>query len=188
MTLSFAPKRSLDRLSDERLGAKLRLTENRRVLFNPSTYVYVYIYIYFFFLMENVYCNAPFFLILLFLLFETYYGLLARSDQLISSSVATYSSFSFMSFKSPLNEVIIGKDLGMISASSTPPIQRLPASGTGSEGTSSGIVRVWPSRETDGLREQSNQYTITKVRNQYPNRSSATLKLFSEALNNEIIH
>ena len=129
-----------------------------------------------------------FFLILLFLLFETYYGLPARSGQLISSSVATYSSFSFMSFKSPLNEVIIGKDLGMISVSSTPPIQRLPASGTGSEGTSSVIVRVWPSRETDGLREQSNQYTITKVRNQYPNHSSATLKLFSEALNNEIIH
>ena len=37
-------------LSDERLGAKLRVTENRCVLFNPSTYVcmciYVYIYIY----------------------------------------------------------------------------------------------------------------------------------------------
>ena len=33
-------------LSDERLGAKLRVTENRCVLFNSLTYVYVYMYIY----------------------------------------------------------------------------------------------------------------------------------------------
>ena len=33
-------------LSDERLGAKLRVTENRRVIFNRSTYVYIYIYIF----------------------------------------------------------------------------------------------------------------------------------------------
>ena len=34
-------------LSDERLGAELRVTENRFVLFNYLTYVYkVYIYIY----------------------------------------------------------------------------------------------------------------------------------------------
>ena len=54
VTLSFAPKRSSDRtlfyllnkvLSDERLGAKLRVTENRCVIFNRSTYVYIYIYI-----------------------------------------------------------------------------------------------------------------------------------------------
>ena len=46
-TLSFAPKRSSDRtLSDERLGAKLRVTENRCVIFNRSTYVYICIYIY----------------------------------------------------------------------------------------------------------------------------------------------
>ena len=32
-------------LSDERLGAKLRVTENRCVLFNLSIYVYIYIYI-----------------------------------------------------------------------------------------------------------------------------------------------
>ena len=31
-------------LSDERLGAKLRVTENRCVLFNSLTYVYIYIY------------------------------------------------------------------------------------------------------------------------------------------------
>ena len=49
VTLSFAPKRSSDRvLSDERLGAKLRVTENRCVIFNPPTYVYIYIYIYIF--------------------------------------------------------------------------------------------------------------------------------------------
>ena len=35
-------------LSDERLGAKLRVTENRCVIFNRSTHVYVYIYIYIF--------------------------------------------------------------------------------------------------------------------------------------------
>ena len=34
-------------LSDEHLGAKLRVTENRCVLFNSLTYVYRYIYIYF---------------------------------------------------------------------------------------------------------------------------------------------
>ena len=33
-------------LSDERLGAKVRVTENRCVLFNSLTYVYIYIYIY----------------------------------------------------------------------------------------------------------------------------------------------
>ena len=33
-------------LSDERLGAKLRVTENRCVIFNRSTHVYIYIYIY----------------------------------------------------------------------------------------------------------------------------------------------
>ena len=33
-------------LSDERSGAKLRVTENRCVLFNSLTYVYIYIYIY----------------------------------------------------------------------------------------------------------------------------------------------
>ena len=33
-------------LSDERLGAKLRVIENRCVLFNSLTYVYIYIYIY----------------------------------------------------------------------------------------------------------------------------------------------
>ena len=33
-------------LSDERLGAKLRVTENRCVTLNRSTYVYIYIYIY----------------------------------------------------------------------------------------------------------------------------------------------
>ena len=33
-------------LSDERLGAKLRVTENRCVIFNRSTYVYIYIFIY----------------------------------------------------------------------------------------------------------------------------------------------
>ena len=32
--------------SDERLGAKLRVTENRCVLFNSLTYIYIYIYIY----------------------------------------------------------------------------------------------------------------------------------------------
>ena len=35
-------------LSDERLGAKLRVTENRCVIFNRSTYVYIYLYIYIF--------------------------------------------------------------------------------------------------------------------------------------------
>ena len=49
VTLSFALKHSSDRtvclkvLSDERLGAKLRVTENRCVIFNPPTYVYIYI-------------------------------------------------------------------------------------------------------------------------------------------------
>ena len=38
VTLSFAPKRSS---ADERLGAKLRVTENRCVIFNPPTYVYI---------------------------------------------------------------------------------------------------------------------------------------------------
>ena len=33
-------------MSDERLGAKLRVTENRCVIFNRSSYVYIYIYIY----------------------------------------------------------------------------------------------------------------------------------------------
>ena len=33
-------------LSDERLGTKLRVTENRCVLSNSLTYVYIYIYIY----------------------------------------------------------------------------------------------------------------------------------------------
>ena len=33
-------------LSDERLGAKLRVTENLRVLFDSFTYIYIYIYIY----------------------------------------------------------------------------------------------------------------------------------------------
>ena len=45
MTLTFAPKRSSDRtliLSDERLGAKLRVIENRCVLFNPSSYILLY--------------------------------------------------------------------------------------------------------------------------------------------------
>ena len=28
-------------MSDERLGAKLRVTENRCVIFNPPTYVYL---------------------------------------------------------------------------------------------------------------------------------------------------
>ena len=32
-------------LSDERLGAKLRVTENRCVLFNSLTCVYIYIYV-----------------------------------------------------------------------------------------------------------------------------------------------
>ena len=50
VTLSFAPKRSSDRteqkvLSDERLGAKLRVTENRCFLFDSFTYIYIYIYI-----------------------------------------------------------------------------------------------------------------------------------------------
>ena len=52
MTLSFAPKRSSDRtffsekvLSDERSGAKLRVTENRCVPFNSLIYVYIYKYI-----------------------------------------------------------------------------------------------------------------------------------------------
>ena len=35
-------------LSDERLGAKLRVTENRCVLFDSFTYIYIYIYIFFF--------------------------------------------------------------------------------------------------------------------------------------------
>ena len=46
VTLSFAPKRSSDRtvgqakvLSDERLGAKLRVTENQCVLFDSFTYI-----------------------------------------------------------------------------------------------------------------------------------------------------
>ena len=32
-------------LSDERLGARLRVTENQCVLFNSLTYVYIYIYV-----------------------------------------------------------------------------------------------------------------------------------------------
>ena len=36
----------IHKLSDECLGAKLRVTENRCVIFNRSTYVYIYIYIY----------------------------------------------------------------------------------------------------------------------------------------------
>ena len=36
-----------DELSDERLDAKLRATENPCVLFNSLTYVYIYIYIFF---------------------------------------------------------------------------------------------------------------------------------------------
>ena len=32
-------------MSDERLGAKLRVTENRCVIFNPPTYVCIHIYI-----------------------------------------------------------------------------------------------------------------------------------------------
>ena len=49
MPLSFTPKRSSDRtdrkrvLSDECLGAKLRVTENRCVLFNSLTYVYKHV-------------------------------------------------------------------------------------------------------------------------------------------------
>ena len=31
-------------LSDERLGAKLRVTENRSVIFNRSTYVYIHLF------------------------------------------------------------------------------------------------------------------------------------------------
>ena len=33
-------------LSDKRLGAKLRVTENRYVLLYSLTYIYIYIYIY----------------------------------------------------------------------------------------------------------------------------------------------
>ena len=33
-------------LSDERLGAKVRVTENRCVLFDSFTYIYIYTYIY----------------------------------------------------------------------------------------------------------------------------------------------
>ena len=43
VTLSFTPKHSSDRKkvpSDERLGAKLRVTENRCVLFDSFTYIY----------------------------------------------------------------------------------------------------------------------------------------------------
>ena len=39
VTLSFV-------LSDERLGAKLRVTENRCILFDSFIYIYIYIYIY----------------------------------------------------------------------------------------------------------------------------------------------
>ena len=39
VTLSFAPKRS-SVLSDERFGAKFRVTENRCVLFDSFTYIY----------------------------------------------------------------------------------------------------------------------------------------------------
>ena len=47
VTLSFVPKRLSDRTqSDECLGAKLRVTENRCVPFNSLTYVYIYIYIH----------------------------------------------------------------------------------------------------------------------------------------------
>ena len=40
-------------LSDERFGAKLRVTENRCVVFDFSTYVYIYIYIYIFIYITN---------------------------------------------------------------------------------------------------------------------------------------
>ena len=33
-------------LSDKRFGTKLRVTENRCVLFDSFTYIYIYIYIY----------------------------------------------------------------------------------------------------------------------------------------------
>ena len=36
-------------LSDERLGAKLRVIENRCVLFNSLTYVYIYMCVFLFF-------------------------------------------------------------------------------------------------------------------------------------------
>ena len=34
-------------LSDKRLGAKLRVTENRYVLLYSLTYIYIYIYLYY---------------------------------------------------------------------------------------------------------------------------------------------
>ena len=52
VTLNFAPKRSSESeslvvrvLTDERLGAKLRVTENRCVLSNslPSVYLFIYL-------------------------------------------------------------------------------------------------------------------------------------------------
>ena len=47
VTLSFAPKRSSDKtFCDERLGAKLRITDNRFHFFDSFTYIYIYIYIY----------------------------------------------------------------------------------------------------------------------------------------------
>ena len=44
--MSVSLTRTKKVLSDERLGAKLRVTENRCVIFNRSTYVYIYRYIY----------------------------------------------------------------------------------------------------------------------------------------------
>ena len=49
MALSFAPKRSSDRsvrnLSDGRLGAKLRVTDDRCVIFDFPTYVEINTYL-----------------------------------------------------------------------------------------------------------------------------------------------
>ena len=41
-------------LSDERLGAKLRVTENRCVLFNSLTYIYIYIYRYIYLVLKLI--------------------------------------------------------------------------------------------------------------------------------------
>ena len=40
-TVSHLSAHQTELLSDERLGVKLRVTENRCVLFNPSSYVYL---------------------------------------------------------------------------------------------------------------------------------------------------
>ena len=45
-------------LSDERLGAKVRVTENRCVLFDSFTYIYIHTYIYISIYIYHINCSV----------------------------------------------------------------------------------------------------------------------------------